>query len=74
LRSGEERRSTGLQRPGQPTLCQECVLLLRQSRNRRCTQIAINKRIFREIIPITKADQMEQDYAKQMEAEAAKKK
>jgi len=62
LRSGEERRSTGLQRPGQPTLCQEC------------TQIAINKRIFREIIPITKADQMEQDYAKQMEAEAAKKK
>lgn len=53
----EEKLSTELRRPCQPTLCQEC------------TQIAIDERISREIIKIGKADQMEQDFAKQMLAE-----
>lgn len=56
----EEKMSTGLARPMQPTLC------------RACTQVAIDERIFREIILTTKADQMEQDFAKEMEAEAKK--
>jgi len=56
-RSREERASTGVARPSQPTLCKAC------------TQIAIDERIFREILPVGKADQMEQDFAKQQEAE-----
>lgn len=59
---GEEKLSTGLARPMQPTLCQACA------------QVAIDERIFREIIPTTKADQMEQVFAKEMQEAAAKKK
>ncbi|KAJ8599347.1 hypothetical protein CTAYLR_005357 [Chrysophaeum taylorii] len=56
----EEKMSVGLARPMQPTLCLQCV------------QIAVIERIFREIIQAEKADQLEQDFAKQMEAEEKK--
>jgi len=55
----EERLSTGLARAMQPTLCQAC------------TQIAIDERMFREIVPIATADRMEQDFAKAAEAAEA---
>ena len=45
----------------QPTLCQDC------------TQIAIDERIFREIIPVAKADQMEQDYDTTMNSKQLRK-
>jgi hypothetical protein len=58
----EEEMSTEIARKMMPTLCEECC------------QLAVYERIFREILSTQTADQMEQEYDKQMEALAKKEK
>ena len=83
----EEEMSTELARKMMPTLCEErarrvppaqsrdapaFVRPTTRARPRRCCQLAVYERIFREILSTQTADQMEQEYEKQMDQLAKK--